>query len=63
MTDIPLQKYLRRAVVLAAVGGKRALARHEAEGELKRYYPAGLRHARYLRKELLALLDAISRAV
>jgi hypothetical protein len=63
MTEIPLQKYLPRAVVLTAVGGKRALARHEAEGELRRYYPAGMRRARYLRKELLALLDGIARPV
>lgn len=59
MPEIPYKKYLPRDVVLNAVGGRRELERHEREGALKRRYPAGMHRARYLRTELMSLLEAL----
>lgn len=59
MTEIPLKKYLPRAVVASAVGGRRELARHEAEGALRRYYPCQMKRARYLRAEVVVLLRSL----
>lgn len=38
------------------VGGRRELARLEAEKLLVREYPAGLKRARYLRTQVLAVV-------
>lgn len=62
MPKIPFKKYLSREVVLQAVGGRRELERHEAEGALRRYFPCGLRRARYLRTELMRLLETLEPA-
>jgi hypothetical protein len=62
MSEIPLRKYLPRKVVLQAVGGRRALERHEGEGALRRYYPCRMKQARYLRSELVALLTTLQLA-
>lgn len=59
MPEIPFKKYLPRKIVLKIVGGRRELERHEAEGTLKRHYPCGLKQARYLRTELIRLLDGL----
>lgn len=59
MPEIPFKKWLPRKVVANAVGGRRELERHEADGALTRHYPCGLTRARYLRTELMPLLDAM----
>lgn len=57
MAILPNKVFLPRAVVVAAVGGWRVLARLEAEGRLTRHYPAGMKRARYKRAEVQRLLD------
>lgn len=59
MPEIPFKKYLAREIVVKAVGGRRELERLEAEGSLRRYYPCTLRRARYLRSELMNLLESV----
>lgn len=62
MPEIPFKKYLTRKIVLAAVGGRQALELAEREKTLIRHYPCGMKQARYLRAELMQLLDTILRA-
>jgi hypothetical protein len=62
MPTIPFKKYLSRSVVTSAVGGRRELERYERSGALKRHYPCSLKRARYLRTELIALLDDVQRS-
>lgn len=59
MPELPFKKYLPRKIVLVAVGGRRELERHEATKALVRQYPAGLKHARYLRVQVVRLLDDV----
>lgn len=56
------REYLTRKAVLAAVGGWRRLKHLEATGQLVRYYPLGIKRARYRRTELQRVLDALSPA-
>lgn len=44
-------------MVIEFVGSWRELARLEREGKLKREYPGGILHARYVRAEVLAAVE------
>ena len=57
---LPAKVFLPRAVVIAALGDWRTLARMEAEGRLTRHYPAGMKRARYKRSEVQRLLDDLA---
>jgi hypothetical protein len=61
-TTLPAREYLTRKAVLSALGGWRRLKHAEATGQLRRYYPLGLKHARYSRREVKLLLDGLSPA-
>jgi hypothetical protein len=52
-------EFLNRKTVLNALGGWRRLRAAEQAGHLRRYYPLGLKHARYRRSELQRLLDGL----
>jgi hypothetical protein len=54
-----LPEFINRKHVLNALGGWRRLAAAEKSGHLRRYYPLGLKHARYRRSELQRLLDGL----
>ena len=56
------REFLPRKAVMTAVGGRRRLQHLEHEGRLTRYYPLGLKRARYRRTELQRVLDDLSPA-
>lgn len=49
---LPNKLWLSRKNVIAAVGNWRRLQALEASKSLRRYYPAGLKHARYRSDEV-----------
>jgi len=50
---LPVRRYLARADVIFAVGGRKQLALLEASGALRRVYPGGIKRARYIRAEVM----------
>lgn len=55
MTQLPDKVYLKRAIVLQAVGGRRQLEKLEITGQLKRVPLTGYTRAHYLRSEVVAV--------
>lgn len=53
--------YLTRKDVLNLIGGRAQLRHLEREQRLRRYYPAGLKHARYLAREVKLVIDSPAR--
>ena len=59
---LPPRVFLNRKSVINELGGWRRLRAAEQAGHLRRYYPLGLKHARYRRSELQRLLDGLATA-
>jgi hypothetical protein len=57
MTALPAKIYLTRQDVISAVGSRRQLETLEADGRIRRYYPAAYKRARYMRAEIKRVLD------
>lgn len=55
---LPARRWLSRAVVIEFLGSRTELERLEAEKRLVREYPAGLKHARYVRAQVLAAVES-----
>lgn len=55
MTTLPERFYLKRKAVLAVVGGRRELEKHERQKTLKRVYLRGYTCAHYIRSEVEAV--------
>lgn len=53
---LPDRFWLTRKTVIAAVGNWRRLTALEASHQLRRHYPAGLKHARYRRDEVARVI-------
>lgn len=56
-TQLPNKRWLTRAMVIEFCGSWRELERLEREGKLKREYPGGIKHARYVRAQVLAAVN------
>lgn len=56
-TQLPNKRWLTRAMVIEFVGSWRELKKLEGEGKLKREYPGGIKHARYVRAQVLAAVE------
>lgn len=59
MTTLPERLYLKRKIVLQAVGGRSALAAHERAGDLTRVRLTGYKCAHYLRTQVQAVVKKI----
>lgn len=59
MTTLPEKAYLKRKVVLNAVGGRAELEKHEHAGDLQRIYLRGYKCAHYHRAQVLTVLKKI----
>jgi hypothetical protein len=55
--QLPNKRWLTRAMVIEFCGSWRELVRLEHEGKLTRVYPGGIKHARYVRAEVLAAVE------
>jgi hypothetical protein len=56
-TQLPNKRWLSRAMVIEYLGSWRELQRLEREGKLKREFPGGIKHARYVRANVLACVE------
>lgn len=52
-----MKRWLKRAEVIEFLGSRRALELLEKECVLRPVYPAGLKHKRYVRAEVLAAVE------
>jgi hypothetical protein len=56
---LPTKRWLKRAEVIEYLGSRRELERMERERKIVAEYPAGLKHKRFVRAQVLAAVEHV----